>query len=297
MKLHIIFIVLLMAGWLINLIVIVDIIRTSSVWMAVSASDGSSPKDGYHLAKWIIWGVILTFLLSLSPHKAQGVFTKSISNSIEATPVRDLAAAPQVITTDAACFKSSAMPETPPLVEILILKGRFSPNPLIRPKPTVPLPRAQEKSDDYSPPLAQERNQFKSKDLSDQLLAKACQYLHTPYRHDGSLQHGIATDCSGFVQYIYKKFDVNLPRSSSEQAQEGKVAAYTMDFAKLIPGDLLFFSQGKRRVGHVGIYLGEGKMIHAADSRHGVVVSDLCKPYYRGKFVVAKRVLKEGQYQ
>lgn len=216
-----------------------------------------------------------------------------MGNPSEAIPVKDLAATPQVTTTKAACLKSSAIPETAPLMEILILERGYSPNPFTRPKPMIPLPRSHVRSDNYSPPLARKHNRFKSKGLSHQLLAKARHYLNSPYRRGGSLQHSIGTDCSGFVQYIYKKFDVNLPRSSSEQAQEGKVAAHRMDFAKLIPGDLLFFSRGKRRVGHVGIYLGGGKMIHAADSRHGVVVSDLRKPYYRRKFVVAKRVLEE----
>jgi cell wall-associated NlpC family hydrolase len=291
MKLHITIIVLLTAEWLIYLIVIADIIRTSSVWMAVTASDGSSPKDGSYLAKWIIWGVILTLSLSLSPHKAQGVFSNSMSNSSEATPVKDLVATPHETTTEAACFKSFAITETLPFMEILILERRYSLNPLTHPKPVVRPPRSHLQSNNYAPLLARKHNQLKSNDLSDRLLAKACHYLNTPYKRGGSLQHGNATDCSGFVQYIYKSFDVKLPRSSSEQAQEGKVAACTMDFAKLIPGDLLFFSLGRRRVGHVGIYLGEGKMIHAADSRHGVVVSDLRKPYYRGKFVVAKRIL------
>ena len=286
-----------MAGWLIYLIVIADIIRTSSVWMAVSASVGSSLKDGSHLAKWIIWGVILTLSLSLSPNQARGVFPKSMSNPSDVTPVKDLAATPHVTTTEAACLKSSAIPETPPLMKSLPLQRRFLLQPLTHPKPVVPPPRSHLQSNNYAPLLAREHNQLKSNDLSDRLLAKARHYLNTPYKRGGSLQHGNATDCSGFVQYIYKSFDVRLPRSSSEQAQEGKVAACTMDFAKLIPGDLLFFSLGRRRVGHVGIYLGEGKMIHAADSRHGVVVSDLRKPYYRGKFVVAKRILKEEQYQ
>ena len=157
----------------------------------------------------------------------------------------------------------------------------------------IPPPSSQVESKNFAPPLARQHNQLRSKDLSDRLLAEARHYLNTPYRRGGSLQHGNATDCSGFVQHIYKSCDVNLPRSSSEQVQEGKVAACTMDFAKLIPGDLLFFSLGRRRVGHVGIYVGESKMIHAADGRHGVVESDLRQPYYRGKFVVAKRILKE----
>ncbi|MGO9176533.1 MAG: C40 family peptidase, partial [Desulfobaccales bacterium] len=84
------------------------------------------------------------------------------------------------------------------------------------------------------------------------------------------------------------------PRSSAEQAQVGKVVTQDMDFSKLLPGDLLFFRRGDR-VGHAGIYLGEGKMIHASNPRNGVTVTDLRQPYYEGTFVVARRVF-EVQY-
>jgi cell wall-associated NlpC family hydrolase len=297
MKLHITFIVLFMAGCLIYLIIIVDIIRTSSVWRAISASCGRSPKDGSPGARWIIWGVILTLFLSASPNQARGVFPKSLSHPSDVTPMQDLAATPPVTTTQAAGFKSLAIPETLPPRKMLSLERRYSLNPLTHPKSVISLPRSQMQSKNSAPLLGRRHNQINSNDLSDRLLAKACHYLNTPYKRGGSLQRGNATDCSGFVQYIYQSCDVKLPRSSSEQVQEGKVVACTMDFARMIPGDLLFFSLGRRRVGHVGIYLGEGKMIHAADSRHGVVVSDLRQAYYRGKFVVAKRILTEEQYQ
>jgi hypothetical protein len=124
MKLHITFVVLWMVGCLIHLIVIDDFIRTSSFWMALSAADGSDLKDGSHWARWIIWGVILTFSLSLSPNQAQGVFPKSTRNQSDLTPMQELAATPQVTTTEAACLKSSAIPETASFKEIPI--GRWS---------------------------------------------------------------------------------------------------------------------------------------------------------------------------
>jgi cell wall-associated NlpC family hydrolase len=64
-----------------------------------------------------------------------------------------------------------------------------------------------------------------------------------------------------------------------------------MDFSKLLPGDLLFFRRG-RHVGHAGIYLGEGKMIHASTHRYGVIISDLRQSYYEKKFEVARRVIE-----
>ena len=254
-------------------------------------------KESSKLAKWIIWGAILTLSLNLSPNKPQEVSPKSIGNSSEVTHVKGLVATSHETTIKAACFKSSAIPETPPLMKILPLEGRFLLNPLTHPKPVVLLQRFNLQLNNSSPLSARQHNQLKSNDLSDRLLTRAGYYLNTPYRWGGSLQSGYTTDCSGFVQYIYKNINVNLPRSSAEQAQEGKVASRTMDFAKLIPSDLLFFSQGGRQIGHVGIYLGEGKMIHASNRRHGVIVSDLRQPYFEGNFVVAKRVLKDNNHQ
>jgi cell wall-associated NlpC family hydrolase len=117
-------------------------------------------------------------------------------------------------------------------------------------------------------------------------------YRYAPYARGASLQNSSATDCSGFVQFIYHGFKIDLPRSSAEQAQVGKVVTQQMDFSKLLPGDLLFFCRGGRSVGHAGIYLGEGKMIHASNHRNGVTVTDLRQPYYEGTFVVAKRVFE-----
>jgi cell wall-associated NlpC family hydrolase len=141
------------------------------------------------------------------------------------------------------------------------------------------------------PPLLSRRyNRFEPGSLPDRLCEQAHQYLKTPYRRGGSLQTGKSTDCSGFVQYLYRKADIHLPRVSAEQAQLGKVAARSMDFSRLLPGDLLFFHDGGRLIGHAGIYLGEGKMIHAASHSRGVTVSDLRQPYYQRNFVVAKRL-------
>jgi cell wall-associated NlpC family hydrolase len=93
------------------------------------------------------------------------------------------------------------------------------------------------------------------------------------------------------VKFIYQQSNIDLPRSSSEQAQEGAVVSRSLDYARLLPGDLLFFGNRSRRINHVGIYLGDGQMIHASNSRGRVVISDLDnEPYLEGAFVVAKRL-------
>jgi cell wall-associated NlpC family hydrolase len=147
------------------------------------------------------------------------------------------------------------------------------------------LPRSTSSSHKVSPPSKRSA----PNKLTDRIVTQARHYLGTPYRSGGSLETGRATDCSGFVQYIYHQANIDLPRSSSEQAQAGKVVTRTLNFARLLPGDLLFFGQGDRRIGHVGIYLGDGKMIHCA-SRRGVIISGLDDPYHEGTFVVAKRL-------
>ena len=80
-----------------------------------------------------------------------------------------------------------------------------------------------------------------AKSQADRLLADARNHLNAPYRRGASLERGRATDCSGFVQYIYGNLNIDLPRSSAEQSQVGKLAAREMNFAQLMPGDLLFF--------------------------------------------------------
>jgi cell wall-associated NlpC family hydrolase len=140
-------------------------------------------------------------------------------------------------------------------------------------------------------------NLYEPWDFRDLVLTMAKTYQGTPYRMGGSLEYGNSTDCSGFVQYIYKGFKINLPRSSAEQSQVGQSVTHTLDFSKLLPGDLLYFSRGGHAVGHAGIYLGEGKMIHASSYRTGVIITDLRDGSYNNRFVVAKRVFTVSYLQ
>ncbi|MCL4500311.1 MAG: C40 family peptidase [Deltaproteobacteria bacterium] len=143
---------------------------------------------------------------------------------------------------------------------------------------------------DLSPLTSRRYNRFEPQTLPGWLCEEAHTFLKTPYRWGGSLLTGKGTDCSGFVQYLFREADIYLPRVSAAQAKEGSVAAYSMDFSRLEAGDLLFFRSKKRRIAHVGIYLGEAKMIHAARGSQGVTVSDLNRSYYQKNFVVAKRL-------
>ncbi len=88
----------------------------------------------------------------------------------------------------------------------------------------------------------------------------------------GAKTPGKAFDCSGLVQWVLSKFDLSVPRTSREQAKQG--VEIPKDPDQLLPGDLLFFGRGKT-ISHVGIYVGEGKFIQAANRKVGVVESDL----------------------
>jgi len=112
----------------------------------------------------------------------------------------------------------------------------------------------------------------------------AAQYLGTPYRFGGESADGI--DCSSFVQKVFREHQINLPRTAREQSLVGSEVAP----GDLKKGDLVFFHTYAAFPSHVGIYLGDGKMIHASSGKGEVTVSDLNSDYYRSRYLGAKRV-------
>lgn len=170
--------------------------------------------------------------------------------------------------------------------------GKFILDPLTAPPKSLNIPPSPptqkgERSDGLRPTS---QNTIETRSFIQLVLSKV---RHAHYAWGASLETGSATDCSGFTRFIYRMCKIDLPRTSAEQAQVGKVVTQTMDFAKLAPGDLLFFRQVGRSVGHAGIYLGGGKMIHASSSGGGVEVTELDRGYYVNNFVVAKRVFEK----
>ena len=181
----------------------------------------------------------------------------------------------------------------PPLIKITPRPdGKFLLEPLTQPPKALiipPSPPTQKgERTGHIPPVSY--NQIAPGSFIQLVLSKV---RHARYVWGASLETGSATDCSGFTQYIYRMCKINLPRSSTEQAQVGKVVTRRMNFSKLESGDLLFFRDSGRAVGHVGIYLGGGKMIHAASNAGGVTVSELDQDYYVNNFVVARRVIEK----
>ncbi len=119
------------------------------------------------------------------------------------------------------------------------------------------------------------------------VVARARSEIGTRYRL-GAAAPGKAFDCSGFVRWVMSAFDVSLPRTSREQARLGQ--ALPKDTAVLKPGDLLTFGTAKR-ISHVGIYVGDGRYIHASSARRGVIESSLVKDDRRGWWRGARRVI------
>lgn len=112
------------------------------------------------------------------------------------------------------------------------------------------------------------------------LVDEALTWLGTPYRYGGQDYNG--TDCSGLTMEVYRKaLGIKIPRSSREQQQ------YCQSIAKgaLMIGDLVFFSTGKdkNRVSHVGLYVGDGKIVHASGSK-GVIISNIGERYYASNY-------------
>jgi len=121
----------------------------------------------------------------------------------------------------------------------------------------------------------------------NELVTYAKSFLGTPYAYGGESRSGM--DCSGLVTTVYRQFDVQLPRTAHEQAQYGR----DISRGGVEPGDLVFFQITRSRpVSHVGIYIGDGKFIHASTSARQVRIDAMSDDYFRRRFVKAKRVLQ-----
>jgi peptidoglycan DL-endopeptidase CwlO len=125
------------------------------------------------------------------------------------------------------------------------------------------------------------------------VISTADGYLGTKYTYGGAApQSGF--DCSGFVQYVFSRNGVSLPRTSRQQSTAGRSVAANLENARA--GDLLFFSQKGDAVDHVAIYVGNDRILHSSSSGGGVRYDDLGSPrgrWFRDRLVATRRVLGE----
>ncbi len=116
----------------------------------------------------------------------------------------------------------------------------------------------------------------------------AKQYLGYNYVYGGTTPSG-GFDCTGFTYYVYNACGHSLSRSCSVQATTGTAVSKE----DLQPGDLLLFNNGSNgSIGHVGIYIGEGRFIHAANTRRGVDTDTINSGYYYTYYYSARRIIK-----
>jgi len=118
----------------------------------------------------------------------------------------------------------------------------------------------------------------------DDVADLAKRYVGCRYVWGGASPSGF--DCTGFVMWVFSQFGVSLPHDEAGQLASGP----SVDADDLQPGDVLVFANTYRRgLSHVGIYVGDGRFVHAADERHGVLVDDLWDEYWGPRFVGACR--------
>jgi hypothetical protein len=109
-------------------------------------------------------------------------------------------------------------------------------------------------------------------------------FLGVPYKYGGTTPRGF--DCSGFVQYVFDRNGVRLPRTSRQQAQVGR--SLPASVGALQVGDLMLFATEGSRIDHVAIYAGRNRMLHSSSSGGGVRYDDLTTS--RGRWFVTKMV-------
>ena len=146
---------------------------------------------------------------------------------------------------------------------------------------------SQQISNQFSGPLQTARSTFGGK--ASELVIQAMGLLGVPYKR-GGMSEEKGFDCSGFVRHMFEKsVGLVLPRRAEEQAK----VTEEINRSELKPGDLVFFNTMKRTFSHVGIYVGDGKFIHAPRPGKAVRVDDMREAYWQKRFNGARRVQSE----
>ena len=130
-----------------------------------------------------------------------------------------------------------------------------------------------------------------SQDEAGDLIMNAMSLIGLSYRFGGnSPTQGL--DCSGFMQYIFKRsMGITLPRTSAEMATVGQ----PVERANLKPGDMVFFGSGGR-VSHVGMYIGNDRFIHAPRTGRDIEISSMNGAHWKSHYITARRVDRSTRF-
>ncbi len=141
-------------------------------------------------------------------------------------------------------------------------------------------PSVEEQYKLFSPDLNQA-----DKPALQKMISYALSLSDTPYRRSGTSKR-TGFDCSGFVSHVFHQaLGVKLPHSARDIWSEGE----KVDIARLAPGDLVFYNTMRRKLSHVGIYIGNGRFVHSA-SRGGVRVDNINAAYWQPRWNGARRI-------
>jgi cell wall-associated NlpC family hydrolase len=115
------------------------------------------------------------------------------------------------------------------------------------------------------------------------IAQSALRFIGVPYVFGGTSTGGF--DCSGYTQHVFAMMGLHIPRTADAQYYAGS----RVTKSNMVPGDLVFFQTYEPGPSHVGIYLGNGRFVHASSS-HGVMVSSLSDSYWSVRYLGAKRL-------
>ncbi len=118
---------------------------------------------------------------------------------------------------------------------------------------------------------------------SENIVLTALTYMERPYQFGAKDLYRM--DCSAFVQRVFEVNGIRLPRSTAEQSRVG----VQVGLEDLKPGDLLFFTTYRPGPSHVGIYIGNGRFVHASE-KTGITINRIDEPYWSRRFLFARRL-------
>ncbi|MDQ2807729.1 MAG: NlpC/P60 family protein [Chloroflexota bacterium] len=164
-----------------------------------------------------------------------------------------------------------------------------APAPTVAKKPAPPAAKAPSKAAPTTARTGSARGATAApaNSIAGGVVGTAMNYVGSRYVFGGTTPRGF--DCSGFVYYVFNKTGFGMGRSMSSELASGT----HISSSQLQPGDLVYFSNTYQRgISHIGIYIGNGKMVHAGDESSGVTVSDLWSSYWAAHYTGAVRVAR-----